>query len=225
MGTIECFGAKQQCGSTRTFEVGYTDKQSTALATDFTAGDIFFTAAVPNALLCNQLITSISELLENDCSEEDNALVSDLQVGSSLRSCEEIQKIERMYNSINCVMSSYESVRNCVDSEDMLITSEKYQNLELLPPREWVMVLHPVIQRTSPVRLRKPHLPAALSTTRRVVDHLKASSITKTFHLKSGKLICTDTTLIQALNGVPANSERCGGMDGATHQMAPCQAL
>ena len=31
-----------------------------------------------------------------------------------------------MYNSINCVMNSYEKVRNWVDSEDMLITPDRY---------------------------------------------------------------------------------------------------
>ena len=86
LGTMELFDAKQQSGSTHTFEFRYTNKQSAALATDFTAGDIIFTAAVPNALLCNQLITSISELLENDCSDEDNTLVSVLQVGSPVPS-------------------------------------------------------------------------------------------------------------------------------------------
>ena len=75
------------------------------------------------------------------------------------------------------------------------------------------------------MRFRKPHLPAALSTTRTVVHSLKASSTTKMFYFKSGKLVCTDTTLIQASNGVRANSEGCGGVDGARHQMAPCQAL
>ena len=68
LGTIKCFDAEQQSGSTRTFEVRYSDNQSAALATDFTTWDIFFTAAVPNTLLRNQLITSISELLGNDCS-------------------------------------------------------------------------------------------------------------------------------------------------------------
>ena len=34
LGTIECFDAKQQSGSIRTFEVRYTDKQSTSLAMD-----------------------------------------------------------------------------------------------------------------------------------------------------------------------------------------------
>ena len=61
LGTMECFDAKHQSVCSCTFQIGYTDKQSATLATDFTAGDIFFTAAVPNALLCNQLITSISE--------------------------------------------------------------------------------------------------------------------------------------------------------------------
>ena len=41
------------------------------------------------------------------------------------------------------------------------------------------MVLHPLVRRTSPVRLRKPHLPAALSTTRTVVHRLKPSSTTQ----------------------------------------------
>ena len=79
------------------------------------------------------------------------------------------------------------------------------------------MVHHLLMQRMSRVRLSKPHLPATPSTTRTDVHRPKAYSTTKTFYLKSGKLVCTDTTLIQASNGVPANSERCGGMDCATH--------
>ena len=127
LGTIKCFDAKQQSGSTCTFEVRYTDEPSAALATDVTAEDIIFTAALPNAVLRNQLITSISELLENDSSEEEKALVSVLQVGSSLASREPLQKFERMYNSIKCVMNSYAKVRNWVETQDMLITPEKYR--------------------------------------------------------------------------------------------------
>ena len=87
LGTIEFSDAKQRSGSTRTFEVRYTDKISAVLAMDFTARDIVFTAAVPNPLLRNQLINSISELLKTDCSEQDKALVSFLQVGSPLGVC------------------------------------------------------------------------------------------------------------------------------------------
>ena len=58
--------------------------------------------------------------------------------------------------------------------------------------------IHSLMQRTSPVRLTKPHLQAALSTTRTVIHRLKACSITKTLYLRSGKLVCADTTLIQA---------------------------
>ena len=86
------------------------------------------------------------------------------------------------------------------------------------------MVLHLLMQLTSPVRLRKRYLPAALSTTRTVVHRLKASSFTKMFYLKSGKLVCRDTILTQASSGVLENRGRCGGMNGATHQMALCQA-
>ena len=125
LGTIECFDTEQKSGSTCTFKVRYTDKQSVALATAFTAGNIIFTAAVPTALLRNQLITSISELLANDCSKEDKALVSVLQAGTSLGSREQLQRFERVYNSINCVIKSYEKVRNWVDSEDMLIMPKK----------------------------------------------------------------------------------------------------
>ena len=81
---------------------------------------------MPNALLRNQPITCISELLESDCTEEDKSLVSVVKVGSSLGYREDLQKFERMYNSINCLMNSYEKVHNRVKSEDMLITPEKY---------------------------------------------------------------------------------------------------
>ena len=91
----------------------------------------------------------------------------------------------------------------------MLITLEKYPEPGTpTPPREWVMVLHLLMKRTSPVLLRKRHLPAAPSMTGKVVHRLKASSITKMFYLKSGKPVCTATTRIPALNGVLANSER-----------------
>ena len=154
LGTIESFDAKQLAQGYRVFEVRYANKHSAVLATDFVAGDIQYTAAAPNALLQDELLNYVVELLDAELNEEDKPLVTILQLGTSSGSEEQLKKNERMYNSINSVMDSNSKVREWVDATDMEITPDKMPSAttpvdcpiaeDVSPPRDLLDDFHGV---------------------------------------------------------------------------------
>ena len=125
LGTIESLHAKQLCQGLRVFEVRYANKEMAGLAIDFLVGDIHFMAAVPSALLRNELLESVIDMLDEETAEADKPLVAILQVGTANGSRDQLQKSHKMYADINGVVDSNAEVRDWADHSATCTTPER----------------------------------------------------------------------------------------------------